>query len=254
MARPEPRRHMGGPHDSAYVVAELPGGKDLGAIATRAIRKGETLLTEKPLVRLTPNIGCPIEKYFGEKSEVRAKLARLSRCAGPPLEYTWWDPDLDAVCNTNSFTLASGGSVHSYVFLNLSRLNHSCDPNSVMVFNGDSEVACLRATRDIPRGTELCINYGADGEVGERRAHLRKCFGFICMCELCKHEERHKGRAPTARAGQPAEHDDDGLRQPARHTLDPSRQGFGPGINSNRQQQQARAGNATGPSSRRCQA
>ena len=66
-------------------LAQLPGGKGLGVLATGPVRAGEVLLKpERPLVRLTPEIGKPIEHFFGEPpARAKAKLATLSRTAGP---------------------------------------------------------------------------------------------------------------------------------------------------------------------------
>ena len=184
-----PRRSDDG---CAYTVKQVAGDGNLGVVTTRRIRLGEMLLVEKPLVRLTPDIGQPGEHYFDDPVRVKKLLATLSGSAGPPLEWEWWDASLDAVCNTNSFTLSSprGGPSHSYVFLHLSRFNHSCDPNALMIFDGDTEIACVRTTRDIPAGAEVCINYGAEGDLATRRKHLLRCFGFTCECSVCVKEAR----------------------------------------------------------------
>ena len=176
-------------------LAQLEGGKGLGVVATRAVRQGETLLQpERPLVRLTPEIGKPIEHFFGEaREQALALLATLSRTAGPPLAWTWWHKDLDAVVNTNSLTQEGpDGGVHSYVFLHISRFNHSCDANACMAFDGKSETAVVRSLRDIPPKHEVTINYirtESNGPLSERRELLRTRFGFECHCDRCQKEE-----------------------------------------------------------------
>ena len=183
-------------------LAQLPGGKGLGVLATGPVRAGDVLLKpERPLVRLTPEIGKPIEHFFGEPpARAKAKLATLSRTAGPPLRWTWWDKDLDSVVNTNSFTQEGpDGGVHSYVFLHLSRFNHSCDANAVMIFDGPSETAIVRSLRDIPARHEVTINYGTSGGVSERREQLRTKFGFECYCTRCKLEEAAEAQQPMRR-------------------------------------------------------
>ena len=210
MPRPDGRGMTGRmgsppPTSTALTVAELPG-RGLGVVAARAIRRGEVLISERPLVRLTPALAKPIEHWFDhDPQHARRLLSRLCRSAGPPLKWEWWDAELDAVVNTNSFTLLSNGSVHSYIFYELSRLNHHCDPNAVMVFDGVVELATVRATRDIAPGSEVTLNYGADGSLVERQAHLRKCFGFTCTCEVCASEQSREA-AQGARRGATTRH------------------------------------------------
>ena len=178
----------------AYVVVELPG-RGLGVVASRPLHRGDVLVAESPLVRLTPNLGRPDVKWFDDERHARSLLAGLSRSAGNPTKWKWWDKDLDAVVNTNSFTQESGGMVHSYVFNQVSRFNHSCCANARMIFDGDRELATVRVQRDVAPGTEITINYGATGSLSERQQHLRTCFGFTCTCELCARE------ATAAKAG-----------------------------------------------------
>jgi hypothetical protein len=171
------------------------------------VAKGETLLVEKPLIRLTPRLGSPAVRWYDEPGRVQAALGTLS-CAAPKKTLTtWFDAQLDQAVCTNAFTLkCTAGSIHSYVFHRVSRFNHSCSPNAVLVCNPTAEHACIYATRDVPAGVELTLNYGADGALPERQQHLRTCFGFNCACARCTAEARHStseargrtaGRAPS---------------------------------------------------------
>ena len=114
---------------SNYAVADLPG-RGRGVLAKRRLKRGDVLIWEEPpLVRITPEIGRPRVHWFDDEQRMRCLMSTLSKDAGPPLKWTWFDKDLDAVVNTNSFTQVHAGEIHSYVFDQISRFNHSCSPN-----------------------------------------------------------------------------------------------------------------------------
>ena len=46
------------------------------------------------------------------------------------------------------------------LYLNISRFNHSCNPNVAFVFDNRSQKIVLCSTRFIIKGEELCISYG----------------------------------------------------------------------------------------------
>ena len=71
-----------------------------------------------------------------------------------------------------------------------SYFNHSCAPNISKKRLGSVWEFC--ALRDIDVGKECCITYlGGDEEeltVGGRKEHLKRVWGFECMCVRCKQE------------------------------------------------------------------
>ncbi|KAG8944882.1 hypothetical protein FRC04_001415 [Tulasnella sp. 424] len=71
----------------------------------------------------------------------------------------------------------------SALFLLPSLLNHSCNPNAAWVCFGD--VMVIRATRDIPKGSEVFISYRpGDASFIKREKSLRHYFDK-CTCDLC---------------------------------------------------------------------
>lgn len=71
---------------AATTVTRLPN-RGLGVVASRDIRRGEVLLKEPPVIRITPDIGGPIAKWFGDPERARQTLSCLSRSAGSPLTH-----------------------------------------------------------------------------------------------------------------------------------------------------------------------
>nr|DBA34217.1 TPA: hypothetical protein GDO54_001797 [Pyxicephalus adspersus] len=78
----------------------------------------------------------------------------------------------------------------------LSLLNHSCEPNTSVSFQG--RCAMVRACRTIRKGEEVVHCYGPHKlrmGVEERQKMLRDQYFFICQCKACTEEQR-----PTAKA------------------------------------------------------
>lgn len=75
-----------------------------------------------------------------------------------------------------------GGALYTTISLT----NHSCVPNVARYSVGDKCV--LRAVRPIPRGTEVCDNYGFfyhSSTVNERQEVLQSQYKFTCSCRAC---------------------------------------------------------------------
>ncbi|KAH3744711.1 histone-lysine N-methyltransferase ASHR1 [Pelomyxa schiedti] len=63
-------------------------------------------------------------------------------------------------------------------------INHSCKPNCVTVFEGDT--VFVRAIEPITAGTELTVTYIELGAtVQQRREELMNNFAFLCKCDQC---------------------------------------------------------------------
>ena len=74
------------------------------------------------------------------------------------------------------------------VFPTLSRLNHSCVPNTEIFWNSERGTRDLVAVTDISRGDELCHNYlHSSLAYQDRRNDLYQKWNFICQCTFCSH-------------------------------------------------------------------
>ncbi|XP_043704587.1 histone-lysine N-methyltransferase ASHR1 isoform X1 [Telopea speciosissima] len=66
----------------------------------------------------------------------------------------------------------------------VSIINHSCLPNSVLVFEGNEAV--VRAMEPIPKGTEVLISYiETAGSTATRLKALKEQYLFTCTCSRC---------------------------------------------------------------------
>ncbi|XP_067328256.1 SET and MYND domain-containing protein 4 [Anolis sagrei] len=89
----------------------------------------------------------------------------------------------EAVARHEEVTLATA------LFPVLSLLNHSCDPNTSLAFDG--RTVAVRASRAIPRGQEILHCYGPHRcrmKPAERRQRLLAQYFFECRCPACTEE------------------------------------------------------------------
>ena len=125
-----------------------------------------------------------------------AELLREARSVEPfrRLPSLCWDlPFLVALAgrlaqNVIAFGESDDGLVYG-VFVLLSLLNHSCDPNVDVLPKEDGCSVVLRVVRSVVRGEALTINYLAHLDPAPRtvrRTLLARHWGFECCCLLCE--------------------------------------------------------------------
>jgi hypothetical protein len=88
------------------------------------------------------------------------------------------------------------------MFSTTCKMNHSCDPNVIVVYRGlkwhEPLVAQCVAKCDIEPGEELCISYVDVNEAVEVRRRELANYGFNCSCERCCSELNGKFCDETA--------------------------------------------------------
>ena len=91
---------------------------------------------------------------------------------------------------TNCFTLGNDPRSPTGMLPILSRINHSCCPNTEFHWDSGLSEEHLRATRDIREGEELLdcyLDLNLPGRLtrDQRRNILRGGYGFWCDCQFC---------------------------------------------------------------------
>lgn len=167
-----------------YTLTPIPG-KGQGLIAVQDIPKGTRILSEKPLFRI---------QSFGSEltvmeKEIQRSLNLLSKDdqkaffalhnSTPGDSYP-----LIGIVKTNSISLGSGSSTGG-IFLIISRINHSCRPNTQDTWNSSTGNEIIHAIRDIKKGEEITISYNLGGPSQQRMQLLKTKYGFDCTCALC---------------------------------------------------------------------
>ncbi|KXH60739.1 hypothetical protein CSAL01_09364 [Colletotrichum salicis] len=142
-------------------------GKGKGMFATRRIARGTRLLAEAPIFRV-PRDESNLQKL---EAAIARSVGLLSQALG--------------TARTNALPLGSGASVGG-IFLDASRINHSCRHNAQNTWNDSRGQLTIHVLRDIDDGEEITISYlGASENYAARQSRLQKSFGFVCACELC---------------------------------------------------------------------
>lgn len=171
--------------DGLYAIKPITG-KGLGFVATSKISKGTRILLEVPLFKTqdsTEDISSAEIIILRSvksltKDQQRAFLA-LRNAQGHKCT-----PVL-GIAITNMLPL--GGSNSGGLFLEASRINHSCQPNAQHTWNDDLGHLTVHALRDIEANREITISYISGISLGyaERQHYLMNAFSFACACELC---------------------------------------------------------------------
>lgn len=149
----------------------------LGLRATRDIPFGTPIISE-------PELFSKIESRKVTRAQANlAGFAELS-CPGP-LQTP------DARFKANSFEMGKDRKSKNKegIFLEPSRLNHSCVPNAYFTWNNISKRITVHASDNIPRGEEIFVNY--NNKVyhhtrDERREELLTDYHFDCTCRACE--------------------------------------------------------------------
>jgi hypothetical protein len=173
-----------------FKIQQIPG-KGNGLVATHDFIRGMKVIAETPLLSMS---NADDQAFTDEKIETLARYQGVSDEDWQIFRdfYTRFAPgvmsDLCGRFLSGSFTSKNmHGSETGMVFLNISRITHSCSPNCVYSFNNDKNEGRLYAIKNIKGGEEITISYGAGMSVplNQRRAQLQLERGFDCLCELC---------------------------------------------------------------------
>ena len=173
-----------------YTLRSVPG-RGLGIFAVRAIKAGVRILTDKPLFSITDcNVDDGIEERiclsFSQLSQEQQQQFETLHCPEP---HTW--TTLVSRFLANSFEMED---IAAGVFLEASRVNHSCCPNAFFAWNWGLNQLTIHAMSDILAGEEITISYDFQfTPFAARRNRFRRVYGFECDCAAC-HLDTERGR------------------------------------------------------------
>ncbi|KAI0790850.1 hypothetical protein C8Q75DRAFT_732939 [Abortiporus biennis] len=220
---PQPLRR---PPTKPYEVRQLPG-RGKGVIALQDINAGDLIIVERPLVISLS--GLAIDIHFDpdvtvteaqKKQAVMREYARMVETLvsrmDPELKAQFMDlanshehdgsGPLFGRIRTNGFSVSFGKDNlnkgiddrvrYSAVGNDISRVNHSCCPNSGYSFHRASFGMELRATRKISKGEEVTCSYIANdwATTAERQKALEP-YDFVCTCPACSDPENDSVRS-----------------------------------------------------------
>ena len=174
----------------------LQNGK--GAFATRDIRRGDRILSEKPIFSIPDGAPKPLRHTAIESAVQKLSPTHLDKylslqnshdncsCSLRPLP---------GIFDTNAFGVSSNSGG---ICLRASRFNHSCSPNAKFTFNSKRGELRIYALGTIRRGEEIFVGYINEDLLGKRlygsirqlrQATLRTHYHFTCECSACSLSE-----------------------------------------------------------------
>jgi SET and MYND domain-containing protein len=192
------RAHWSAHRDECAALAQLPenGRAHLSPQLLLAIRVAWLFIRErdsprvKRIATLVTNVAYHSEAVIAEFNKLATLCSRvLFLQKAPDCQYVAV-PFLTSILSTlgaNAIGITEPvelTDVGIALFDRLSLLNHSCDPNAVVLFDGAA--AILRALKPIAAGDELTISYiDRASDRYERRQQLLSQYFFTCSCSRC---------------------------------------------------------------------
>ena len=162
--------------------------KGRSCISNKNIRKGETILIEKPFLVID------IKEYKNIVQTLKLKINLLSKLMNlaPETKYVHIDEsnvekylkEIIKKIKTNAFSYNSEKSIAMLYFGSF--FNHSCDPNLYYYQSGDKII--FKACKNIVVKEELCISYiqlYSEENYINRNERLKN-WNFVCKCFKCK--------------------------------------------------------------------
>lgn len=181
----QPDKEAVKPAGKPYAIREI-AGKGKGLVATTRIAKGTRLLSEAPVFTV-PRDNSNIQALEGIVENEVKRLNDDQRREFFDLTNIHGNAHSRAlgIARTNVLPLGSNAR-YGGLFIEASRINHSCRHNSQNTWNENIKRLTVHALRDIEAGQEITISYLAStSEYADRQRFLKEKFKFECRCELC---------------------------------------------------------------------
>ncbi|KAF8995773.1 hypothetical protein BDQ17DRAFT_1430162 [Cyathus striatus] len=203
------------------------GSRGMGMFATHDIEVGDLIIAERPLVVIP---GMPTYR-IDEITIPPLQGDRAARLAleGSILEFVVRSMDMDnkraflglknshpmdpsflcGILRTNTLLIDLGDvgfgigreMLYNAVMKTISRVNHSCCPNTVRAFDTKSFSYQLRAARPIAKDEEITISYSEFEISSFHRAAFLKTYGIEhCACTACSSSFSHPGTSDFFRS------------------------------------------------------
>ncbi|KAN0128918.1 hypothetical protein V8E53_013291 [Lactarius tabidus] len=177
-----------------------------GAFASRDIRRGDLILSEKPIFSIPTDIP-ELCKYIYIEATVRnlspTHLDHYLSLQNSHTECSCFPNPLVGIFNTNAYTVVA--SDDSVVFSKASRFNHSCSPNARFEFDSNTGELRIYALGPIPRGEEIFVAYFSKRFLyskprRSRQAILLALYHFTCSCPICSLPEAESKMSDARRS------------------------------------------------------
>ncbi|EDQ99659.1 uncharacterized protein LACBIDRAFT_334800 [Laccaria bicolor S238N-H82] len=182
----------------------------LGVFATRPLRTGDLIVAERPLLISKRGIEMTRSKGLTQAEMIQVSMQEWEERLGVALKRMTDENRKAFMALANSHTEDGSGPIlgiirtngykveglyddhendddraYSAVLNVMSRINHSCSPNTTHHFDMASLSFHLRAIRDTEEGEELSSSYCNIFQTKSERAELLAPYGIVCACTGC---------------------------------------------------------------------
>ncbi|KAK0861501.1 hypothetical protein LTR87_016937 [Friedmanniomyces endolithicus] len=180
--------------DPHYMVKHSPG-KGSGVFALRPRAAGTCVMEDRAVMKIPMT-----SLQFGDE-EIRSSFEALTAAQKAQFlalheGHRSVNTRLARISNANAFGIHNDAS---YLYLDVSRINHSCCPNAAVGEIADAMQ--ILAIRPIEKGEEIFISYHSmmTGMTRQQRQnYLHWSYGFNCDCAVCSRKGR-EGQLSDAR-------------------------------------------------------
>ncbi|TLD30621.1 hypothetical protein PspLS_01715 [Pyricularia sp. CBS 133598] len=188
--------------DLSYEIRGLPG-RGKGLVATRAIKRWETVMVQFPSLVLLMDFWEAVESPKQSRRLLNRALKQLPvKEKGRILDLArngGFESPVEDVLRTNIFGMDVGGVLHMGLFMEGSRVNHNCRPNVYWKYDTKTMAQEVVALRDIEKGEELTHSYVTLGGSRNQRREELEAWGFECKCALCSAPPQEVGLSDKRR-------------------------------------------------------
>ncbi|KAK4694724.1 hypothetical protein P7C71_g2909, partial [Lecanoromycetidae sp. Uapishka_2] len=91
--------------------------------------------------------------------------------------------------NNSHVSTNADDTVNRGIFLQASRINHSCTPNAYFTWNHEIERLIVYAINNMARNDEILVSYHTNDYYMtkiQRQAEFEETYGFHCTCQACQ--------------------------------------------------------------------
>ncbi|KAK7061311.1 ER lumen protein-retaining receptor [Favolaschia claudopus] len=221
---PQPMLH---PKEVAVRMSPVPG-KGMGLLSTRALKMGDLILSERPLFICARYVSKYIPPGYTREMLAKHDMDEMEQCYGFAVNRMRPADKAAFMALANCHLEDGSGPIVGRVRTNvvrvsglgpgatdettehygaicrdISRLNHSCSPNTYQLWDLQSFSFRLHAVRDIAEGEELTFGYMDVLSNAAKRQTGLKPYGFVCTCASCNDPAASDPRRAAIKAYSP---------------------------------------------------
>ncbi|KAL1744376.1 hypothetical protein HDZ31DRAFT_38773 [Schizophyllum fasciatum] len=187
------------PAPARHAIARSPVA-GLGLFAARAVPRGAEVLREPPMALLAQALAARAGEHPVRAAEALAERVCAALGAEDRAAFLAFENCKPAqthgvkrgILDTNSSAVPEGGVLkgpYAAVTRDISRVNHSCEPNAQAIWDVETMTFGLIATKPIKEGEEIFIAYtDPDRPKPERQHALWAMYSFRCACPKCSRQ------------------------------------------------------------------